>query len=522
MPVSAQDRRWKVLAVLCVAVFLVVVDNTVVNVALPTLARDLHASNSALQWIVDGYSLPFAGLLLAGGGMSDRLGRKRVMTGALVAFGVFSLFAAYSQTVSTLLSARALMGAAAAFIFPATLSLLTVSFKDPSERATAFGIWGAVAGAAIAVGPIVGGALITHFWFGSIFLINIPIVLLAVVATTIVVPESRSALRRRLDVGGLVFGTSGVTTLVLAIIEGPSWGWRAATTLTLFGASLVLLVAFATYELRRSGPLLDVRVFRNGAFSAGSGAIATSYFCLFGFIFLITQYFQMVRGYSALSAGVHTLPFAIVTAIMTPLGALVAQRVGVRYVVSAGLAIMAFALGWAATISATATFFGPIIGSMTVMALGFSLISAPATTTIMGTLTPEQVGAGAASNETTRELGGTMGVAIIGSVFSSIFGPQVRAAFGHLGLTSSQLNEAQRSMAAAQATVARLPRSLANVPRTEVTQAFMTGLLRGCVVGALIAAAVAVVIFRFLPKRVNRAQVSVEEAELLTLTVGGV
>jgi EmrB/QacA subfamily drug resistance transporter len=522
MLVSTEDRRWKILAVLCVAVFLVVVDNTVVNVALPTLARDLHASNSALQWIVDAYSLPFAGLLLAGGGISDRLGRKRVMTGALVAFGVFSLFAAYSQTVSTLLSARALMGAAAAFIFPATLSLLTVSFKDPSERATAFGIWGAVAGAAIAVGPIVGGALITHFWFGSIFLINIPIVLLAVVATTIVVPESRSALRRRLDVGGLFFGTSGVTTLVLVIIEGPSWGWRAATTLTLFGASLVLLVAFAAYELRRSGPLLDVRVFRNGAFSAGSGAIATSYFCLFGFIFLITQYFQMVRGYSALSAGVHTLPFAIVTAIMTPLGALLAQRVGVRYVVSAGLAIMAFALGWAATISATAAYFGPVIGSMMVMALGFSLISAPATTTIMGTLTPEQVGAGAASNETTRELGGTMGVAIIGSVFSSIFGPQVRAAFGHLGLTSSQLNQAQRSMAAAQATVAHLPRSLGNGPRTEVTQAFMTGLHRGCVVAALIAAAVAVVVFRFLPKRVNRAQVSLEESNLLTLTVGRV
>lgn len=454
--------------------------------------------------------------------MSDRLGRKRVMTGALVAFGVFSLFAAYSQSVSTLLSARALMGAAAAFVFPATLSLLTVSFKDPSERATAFGIWGAVAGAAIAVGPIVGGALITHFWFGSIFLINIPVVLLAFVATTIVVPESRSALRRRLDVGGLVFATSGVTTLVLAIIEGPSWGWRAATTLTLFGASLVLLVAFATYELRRSGPLLDVRVFRNGAFSAGSGAIATGYFCLFGFIFLITQYFQMVRGYSALSAGVHRLPFAIVIAIMTPPGALLAQRVGVRYVVSAGLAIMAFALGWAATISATAAFFGPIIGSMTVMALGFSLISAPATTTIMGTLTSEQVGAGAASNETTRELGGTMGVAIIGSVFSSIFGPQVRAAFGHLGLTSSQLDEAQRSVAAAQATVAHLPRSLANSTRTEVTQAFMVGLHRGYVVAAVIAAAVAMVIFRFLPKRVNRAQVSVKEAELRTLPVGGV
>ena len=518
---TVNDQRWKILAVLCVAVFLVVVDNTVVNVALPTLARDLHASNSALQWIVDGYSLPFAGLLLAGGGTSDRLGRKRVMTVALIAFGLFSLYAAYSHNVSSLLTARALMGAAAAFIFPATLSLLTVSFNDPRERATAFGIWGAVAGAAIAVGPIVGGALITHYWFGAIFLINIPIVIFAVIATGVVVPESRSAVQRRLDVGGLFFGTAGVTTLVLAIIEGPSWGWRSPTTLALFAASAALLVSFTTYELRRSGPLLDVRVFRNGAFSAGSGAIATSYFCLFGFIFLITQYFQMVRGYSALSAGVHTLPFAIVTAVMTPIGALLAQRIGVRHVVSAGLTIMAIALGWAATISASAAYFGPIIGSMMVMALGFSLISAPSTTTIMGTLTPEQVGAGAASNETTRELGGTMGVAIIGSVFSSIFGPQVRAALSHLGLTASQLNVAQRSMAAAQATVQRLPRGLSSQPKAEVTRAFMLGLHRGCVIAALIAALVGLVVFRFLPKRAVQSFTVAPTLEIEVLPVGG-
>ncbi|KJF17445.1 MFS transporter [Acidithrix ferrooxidans] len=499
MPYRVHDRRWRILSVLCIAVFLVVVDNTVVNVALPSLSRDMRASDSALQWIGDGYSLPFAGLLLAGGGVSDRLGRKRVLQFALIAFAVFSLLAAYSNSIATLLSARALMGASAAFIFPAILSLVTVIFEDPKERATAFGIWGAAAGGAIAVGPVVGGALITHSWFGSIFLFNIPIAVVGVVATVFVVPESKSAVSRPLDLGGLFFGTTGVTSLVLAIIEGPSWGWRATTTLSLFVLSAILLVLFTRHELRREGPLLDVRIFRNGAFSAGAGAIATIYFCLFGFIFLITQYFQLVRGYSALSAGVHTLPFAAVTVVATPLGALGALRVGTRYVVVAGLALVALALAWVATIGTSAAFFGPVIGAMMVLALGFSLVSAPSTAVVMGSLSPEQVGAGAAGNETTRELGGTLGVAVIGSVFSSLFGPQVRRALAHLGLSAAQLGGAQRSMQAAQATVAHLPAAVQVSARLDVTNAFMTGLHRGCLVAALTATVAAIVIFRFLP-----------------------
>ncbi|MEO9181508.1 MAG: MFS transporter, partial [Acidimicrobiales bacterium] len=216
MPTLTGERRWLVLFVLCIAVFLVVVDNTIVNVALPTLSKDLHASNSSLQWIVDGYSLPFAGLLLAGGGLSDRLGRKKVMQLALVCFALFSLLAAFSHSVQTLLTARALMGAAAAFIFPATLSTLTVVFEDTSERAKAFGIWGATTGVAIALGPIAGGALITHYWYGSIFLVNVPIAIVGFMAVGFVVPESRSPQRYPVDFGGLVLGTAGITALTLA------------------------------------------------------------------------------------------------------------------------------------------------------------------------------------------------------------------------------------------------------------------------------------------------------------------
>jgi DHA2 family multidrug resistance protein-like MFS transporter len=513
VPTFASERRWLVLFVLCIAVFLVVVDNTIVNVALPTISRDLHASNSSLQWIVDGYSLPFAGLLLAGGGLSDRWGRKRVMQMGLFAFSIFSVLAAFSHNVTTLLTARALMGASAAFIFPATLSTLTVVFEDRRERAKAFGYWGATTGIAIALGPIAGGALITHYFFGSIFLVNVPVALVGVVAIASVVPESTNPERHPLDFSGLLLGTMGITALILAIIQGPSWGWRSSPTLVLFGAAVLLLSGFANHELGREGPMMNVRIFNNRTYAASSGAMATNFFCLFGFIFLVTQYFQLVRGYSALSAGEHTLPFAFAVMVATPLGALAALRFGTRFIVALGLLVTAVALVWMSSLAADAAYLGPIIGSMIILAVGFSLVNAPSVAATMETLEVGQIGAGAAGNETTRELGGTMGVAIIGSVFASLFGPAIRRAFdpllGH-GLSAHQLNVAQSSMEAATMTAAHLSAAAQVALAPQLTSAFMNGFHRGCLVAAGTAVVVAVVVFCYLPSRE-----SVSESELV-------
>jgi EmrB/QacA subfamily drug resistance transporter len=508
MPASVHDRRWWILAVLCVIVLIVVIDNTIVNVALPVISRSLHASNSSLQWVVDAYSLPFAGLLLAGGGLSDRLGRKRVMQMGLASFGVFSLLAAFSHDVTTLLVARALMGASAAFIFPATLSTLTITFDDLKERAKAFGVWGAASGVAIAIGPVVGGLLLVHFWYGSIFLINAPLVVVALIATAYVMPESKSPEQRRVDIGGLVLGTIGVTVLTLATIEGPSWGWHSTSTLGLYALGVLAVVAFVRYELRRAGPLLDVRVFSNRAFSAGAGAIAMNYFALFGFIFLITQYLQLVRGYSPLSAGVHTLPFAAVVMVATPLSAVLALRWGARYVVATGLAIVGAALVWGSVVSAHAAYFGPVVAMMMLLAFGFSLVNAPSTASLMGTLRPDQVGAGAAVNETTRELAGTLGVAVIGSIFSSFFGPGVQTALGRYvghGLTNAQLHQAMSSTPAAQATVAHFPAALRPALTTDVTNAFMSGLHHGCLIAGVVAVAAALLVLRRMPSQITSA-----------------
>jgi EmrB/QacA subfamily drug resistance transporter len=502
MPDRRHDRRWLILPVLCVAVFLVVVDNTIVNVALPTLSRRLGASTTSLQWIVDAYSLAFAGLLLAGGGIGDRLGRKRVMQAGLAAFGIFSVAASLAGSTGGLIATRALMGVAAAFIFPATLAILTATFTDHAERQKALGIWGATSGAAVAFGPITGGALLEHFWYGSIFLVNVPVVIIALVGAQLLIPGEGAVTHHRFDLRGTVVSTVGVSMLVLAIIEGPQWGWTAPATLLCFAVAAVALTGFTVLELHTEHPLLDVRVFTRARFTTGAVSIAVAFFCLFGFIFLITQYFQFIKGYSTLSAGVHTLPFAIVTAIVTPLAAVLALKVGTRLVVGTGLLLMGGGLVMAAfTATPQAAFFGPLVESMVLLALGLSAINAPATEAVMGSLRADQVGAGAAVNNTTRELGGTLGVAVLGSVFASAYGPRIGRALAPYPVPPGARQAAHQSVAAALVVVHRAPAAVQPVLHSAVFAAFGSGLRDACLVGAGVAVAGALAALRFLPGR---------------------
>jgi DHA2 family multidrug resistance protein-like MFS transporter len=499
---QSKDRRWIILPVLCLSVFLVVVDNTIVNVALPTLNRQLGASITSLQWIVDAYSLAFAGLLLAGGGIGDRLGRKGTMQVGLLFFGLFSVAAAASHSTGTLISARALMGVAAAFIFPASLAILTSVFPDPSERQKALGIWGATSGIAVAFGPITGGALLQHFWYGSIFLVNVPIVIVTLIAGQVLIPRIPRITTHRFDIRGMLLSTAGVTTLVLAIIEGPQWGWTATGTVACFAAAAVLVTVFTLLELRTEGPLLDVRVFLIPRFSGGAISISVAFFCLFGFIFLITQYFQFVKGYSTLSAGVHTLPFAIVAAIFTPVAAVVALRVGSRLVVTTGLLLMGGGLLMAAFNSeANTAYFGPIIVAMVLLALGLSSITAPTAEAVMGSVPDEQRGAAAGVNNTTRELGGTLGVAVFGSIFVSGYAPRIISAFRSLPIPAGPKTETHQSMAAALAVVGHAPHSVQPALLSITFTAFHSGLKVACIVGAGVAVVGAMAAFRLLPGR---------------------
>ncbi len=336
-------RRWWTLAVLCLSLLIIGVDNTILNVALPTLQHELDASASQLQWIVDAYLLVFSGVLLTAGALGDRFGRKRALTLGLIVFGAGSLGAALSGSAAMLIATRALMGVGGALIMPSTLSILTATFPA-DERGKAIGIWAGFSGLGIAIGPVTGGWLLEHSTWSSIFLVNLPIVAVALIAGRWLVPESKDDSAPRLDVPGFVLSIAGLTALVWALIEAPGRGWTDAGVLGAFAAAAVVLAGFVAWELRAPEPMLDVRLFRNPRFSASSTAISLAFFALFGMIFFLTQYLQDVLGYSALEAGVRTMPVAAGLVLGGPLSAQLAARIGAKRVVSGGLAIVAGAL----------------------------------------------------------------------------------------------------------------------------------------------------------------------------------
>lgn len=496
-------RRWAVLAVVCLAVFVTVLDGTIVNVALPSLAVELGASTRQLQWIVDSYLLVFTGLLLAAGGLGDKFGRKRVLMLGLLVFGATSAFAGSVDTSESLIVGRALMGIGAAMIFPATLAILTNVFHDPGERAKAIGIWSAVSGVAVAAGPITGGWLLEHFWWGSVFYINVPIALLVAAAAWRLVPESREHSAPALDRMGLVLSIAAIAALVFTIIEAPEWGWLSGSTLAGFAVAVVLLVAFVRWELRVEHPMLPVSIFRNLRFSAASVAITSAFFALFGFIFLITQYFQLVRGYGPLEAGVRTLPVAFSIALASVLAPRIVDRVGTTNVVRTGLTLLAAAFVWIAFRVDVDTSYLEIAGQMVFLGVGLGATTAPATESIMGSLSTDKAGIGSAVNDTTRELGGTLGVAIIGSVFSSVYinaldGSGSDSAFAQLPPETQEIT--RESVGAARIIANDLGAGAAPY-LAEVNDAFLSGLSIGCLVAAGVAFGGATFAGRFLPTR---------------------
>src|SRR3954452_5585214 len=333
---SLDPHRWVALVVLCVSLLVIVIDNTIVNVALPTLVRDLQADISQLQWVVDAYTLVFAGLLLLAGTLGDRYGRRRTLLLGLAVFGVASTAAAFAGGVSQLVLARAVMGAGAAFIMPATLSLLTSVFTDVRERAMAIGIWAATAGVGVALGPVVGGFLLEHFWWGSVFIVNVPIVAAAIITSRLLVPESRDSVDRKVDGTGALLSGLGLVTFVWAIIEAPAKGWTAPEVLGAFAVSVVALGAFVLWERRVDEPLLDVRLFRNARFTAASITVMVLFFALFGFLFVSTHYLQLVLGYSPLAAGVRALPYAGAMIVFAIGSSALVERLGTKRVVTVG------------------------------------------------------------------------------------------------------------------------------------------------------------------------------------------
>lgn len=499
--IEGHPRRWLILPVLCLSLFLVVVDNTIVNVALPTLSRELSASTSQLQWIVDAYPLVFAGLLLTFGSFGDRYGRKGALQIGLLLFVLTSVVAAFTTTAPQLIAARAAMGIGAALVFPATLAILTNVFIDPSERAKAIGVWSAVSGLAVALGPLTGGWLLEHFWWGSVFLVNVPVVAVALVAGQFLIPKTRDPEAGRLDVNGLVLSIAAIVLLVYTVIEAPKHGWTSGMTLIGFALAAALIVAFVLWELRRVDPMLDVRVFGNARFSAASLGVACAFFSLFGFIFLMTQYFQVVRGYSTLSAGLHTLPFAVASAVAAPTAARLALRFGTKKVVTTGLVSMTIGYLWVSTLQPDTPYWGPVVLQMVLIGGGLTFTLAPSTEAILGSLPREKAGVGSAVNDTTRELGGTLGVAVVGSVFASLYAPEIVRLWSGLPIPEPAMAAARQSVVAAAEVAAQAPEGARAVLLSAARDAFMHGFSTAVLVTAGVTAVAALGALLFLPAR---------------------
>jgi EmrB/QacA subfamily drug resistance transporter len=491
-----------ILVALLLAAFLVNLDTTLVNVALPALVRELHATTTGLQWVVDSFNLVFAALLLTFGSLSDRFGRKGMLLAGLAVFGAASLAGGFTGSPAQLIAARSVMGLGAAMTFPATLSLISNVFTERRERARAIGLWGAVAGVAIAMGPIVGGWLLEHFSWASIFVAMAPVAGAAVILAALVVPASKDPEAAAPDIPGLVLSSATMALLVFTIIEAPAYGWAAPRSVAGFAVSAVLLAAFIARERSAAHPMLDVRLFRNMRFSAASGAVTVSFFTLLGFIFLITQYFQFVRGYGPLSAGVRLLPVALSVGAGSVAGTQLAVRAGTKLVVTTGMVAMAGFYGWvAATTSATLS-YGVIVAQMIVYGLGMGLTSAPATESIMGAISRAKAGVGSAVNDSTRLVGGTLGVAVIGSVYASVYGSRLTATLpsGVPGRVAAIAHQSVGAAYAAAGQVAALGHpGLGHALQHASTNAFLRGLEVGSLVAGSVAAAGAVLAVIFLP-----------------------
>jgi len=503
----AYSRRWLILFVLCFSLLVIVLDNTILNVAIPTLSRELEPTNSQLQWMVDSYTLVFAGLLLTAGSLGDRFGRRGALQVGLVIFGLGSLFSALATTSDQLIATRAFMGIGGAFIMPATLSIITNVFPT-KERGKAIGVWAGTAGIGIALGPLTGGFLLEHFYWGSIFLVNLPIVAIGLLAGVFLIPTSKDPNASKIDPLGAVLSITGLTALLYGIIEAPTDGWTDPVILASFGLAIVLLGGFLWWQRTTDHPMLDVRFFKNPRFSAASTGITMTFFALFGATFLLTQYMQFVMGYSPLAAGIRLLPFALIILVMSPLSAKIVERLGTKITVASGLTIAGTALVLMTGLQVDSS-YGDLVWRMMLMAFGQALVMAPATESIMGSLPLAKAGVGSAVNDTTRQIGGALGVAIVGSVMSSTYGSKVADFFTAGGAAGSAVaGVAEDSLGGALAVAGQVP-GLADVAKS----AFVDGLHWGVLVAAAAAFTGAVVAAIWLPAHASDANVESQAEE---------
>jgi EmrB/QacA subfamily drug resistance transporter len=473
---AAHDRRWWILGVLVLSLVVVMTANTSLNVAIPSIVRETGASATQLQWIVDAYALVFAGMLMTAGAMGDRFGRKGALLWGLAIFGSMSLAATLVDDPAALIAVRATQGLGAALLMPGTLSILAAVFR-PAERPRAIAIWAAFAGSGAAIGIVSSGWLLEHFWWGSVFLVNVPIVAVAIVLVAWLVPTSRDPRGLPLDTIGAGLSIVALGALLFAIIEGPEQGWTNGLTVAGFVIATGGLAAFLCWERRREFPMLDLGFFASRPFAIGTTTIALTFFAMFGLFFMLTQYLQSVRGYSPLEAGVRILPMMAAMIVAAPLSARWVARFGSRAVLTAGLVLVTAGLLVIANLGISTSYWILAAGLVSLGA-GMGNVAAPATGAVMASLPVAKAGVGSAVNDTAREVGGALGIAVLGSILAAAYRADIDSV---TDVPTASLDAAQRSLGAAIREAASLGgdtgTALADAARAAYTDAMGTALL---------------------------------------------
>ena len=498
---AVHAHRWWILGVLVISLTVIIMDNTILNVAIPSLVRGLDASNSQLQWIIDSYTIVFAGLLLTAGSLSDKFGRKGALQAGIVLFCCGSAMSAMATSATELIGTRAFMGIGGALIMPSTLSLLTNTFRDPRERGRAIAIWAGFSALGVALGPLVGGFLLRHFSWSSVFWVNIPIGIIALVAGIFLLPTSRDQTDTKLDPLGSVLSIIGLASLLYGVIEVPDKGWSDPKVIAGFVLGVLGIVAFILWELHSDHPMLDMKFFKNPRFTAANLAITLTFFAMFGSLFLMTQYWQFVHEYTPLEAGIRLIPYAMGMMIAAPISARMVERHGSKRVITFGLSVMTIALVSLSFLRVETPYPIAIIPFF-IVAIGMGFTMPPATESIMGSLPRDKAGVGSAVNDTTRQMGGAVGVALIGSVVSSIFASHIDTAAAQYGVNGADLAEARASLGGAL----RVGESMANNAVAFVDAAkesFVTGLSWGLRLASVFVLFAAYVVVRYLPSNAS-------------------
>ena len=519
VPGMPDPRRWWALIVIDLCLLAITMDNTILNVALPSIARELSAGGSQLQWMVDAYIVVFAGLLLTSGTLGDRLGRRRMMLAGLTLFGLASAVTFLVQTPDQLIVIRAAMGFGAALLMPATLSLITNLFPA-NERPRAIATWAAVSGIGMVAGPIVGGALLDAFNWNAVFMVNVPIVAVGIAGTVALMPESRDPNPGRLDPIGAILSIAGLATLVYGIIEAPTPGWTAPETIIRIGVGVAILAAFVLWELHNREPMFDISLFARPAFGATSFAETMAHFGLVGTMFALTQYLQFVWGQRPLQAGFSMLPIAFGVIGGTLVVTRLQGRVSSRRLIASGMAGIGISLFLISRLAVDSPYL-MFVAVLVFMSVGMGLAMAPATDSIMGAVDKERAGVGSATNDTTRELGSALGVAVFGSLLSS--GDRAAlvtklAAIPAAASLPANVDAAIRdSLGSAMATAGQLPGATGTAVANAAKEAFVAGMSSATLVGAAIVAIGVLILLHWLPDRSKAADLDLEaEPELST------